>query len=424
MPIVISQPVPAQSFKDISRSSAQSEYNRGYTALASAAQSRFAADRASAGREMLGFAELESNNALRNRQMDLQAAEAQMQQQGQIAAIQERAQMENWLLNQAMTMKEQQEFKQQQNAMVELQELHRKGLVNDEEFGLKFHSIKSRVDFLGMKEQITRNKALNEQRQQHASLFQAQMKREEELNRYRGMTMEDRVVFDIDPTQYEQTKKEMMVLSNEQGTPWSVIKQMNPAEFEKGVRERMKQFARGRKGTIQPDGKIEWDESTGGGSSGTAKGKAGTAAPKPFNESAAISLGKAKAELAGHAEGTDEYRAAVKSAVEEEKTKHAASQVPEAERKAGEAKAQTRVETSSADAVSAEIEGLALNPGAKQAAMTMIAMQKKLIADHGPYEGMPKDIQEKMRILARDIAIIMKGAGQEKFTVQGAGGGG
>ncbi len=411
MGIVISQPAPAASFRDISRSSRGNDSAQIYAQLASAAQSRFASDRASAGREALGFAQLADDSAFRQAQLQQQAEEANARNQNVIGAIQERAVMEKWLLEQSMTMKEQQEYKQQQNAIVELQELHRKGLVTDEEFGLKFHGIKARVDFLGMKEQITKNKALNEQREQHAALFKSQMEREAELNKYRGMSVEDRIVFDVDHTQYEQTKAELRALK-------PGMDQLNAPAFELEVRERMKMLGRGRKGVIQPDGKIEWDKPAKTGAGGSAGSRQQTA-PKPFNISAGKRAAEAKAELAGHTEGTEEYQAAVKKEYDALEAQHTASQVPQEEQKAQAVKQSTETQLKGKEVTAAEIQGLNIPPQAKEAAQTILAIQAKMIQQFGPYEAMTPDIKAKMDQLAGALAKIKSSAGQDNRIVRG-----
>src|SRR5678810_851273 len=166
MPISFAQPAPAGAFSQIARQGNLPAYLQAYTSLMNSAQDRFAADRASAGREQLGYAQLNSDAALRREALGLQAAEIAQRPGLQEAAIQmhARAQMDTWLAQQQWTARDQQELSRQQNVIGELMTKRDTGEISEEEFYQMAGSAAPRIDALQAREQYTKNQAMVEQK--------------------------------------------------------------------------------------------------------------------------------------------------------------------------------------------------------------------------------------------------------------------
>ncbi len=184
MPIVIAQPTAGGAFSQIAKQGDMGAYMSAFASMSNAIQSRHASDREAAGRESLGFAELSNQMSMEQSRQGIAVAEFQSRRAAELEQIQKRAEMEQWQMQQPMTLKEQQEYNQQRNSLAELGELKRKNLITQEEYDMKFHSIKGRMDFLGMKEQITKNKAMEEYRQAQTAKLKEAKEAQETLNAY------------------------------------------------------------------------------------------------------------------------------------------------------------------------------------------------------------------------------------------------
>lgn len=157
---------------------------------------------------------------------------AQAQQQANIAgaqmqahaAMQERAaelEIQGWMQKQAFTQTDQQELVRQQNTLSELQTKLDNGDISQPEFYKMLQQVAPRVNYLAFKEQHTKNQALEQQRQEHAALFQARKEQLDSLNALQSSELEGRMDTYI-PDDQKSTMAEHMQLVHPElqpGTP-------------------------------------------------------------------------------------------------------------------------------------------------------------------------------------------------------------
>jgi hypothetical protein len=210
MPISFEQPVAA-NFNSIGQRSAQSEWNKMYTDLAQSAQSRFASDRASAGREQLGYAQLESDQALRQQALGLQALEIQQRPELQAQAIQmrARAEMDQWMMQQDFTARDQMELSRQRNSLAELLTKRENGEVSEEEFYQMAGSVAPRLNSLQERQNFSMKKAMEQERKSRAAMFDEQAQYRSIMNAFQRGEFDGQVEVHI-PTQHKQFMADYM----------------------------------------------------------------------------------------------------------------------------------------------------------------------------------------------------------------------
>ncbi len=198
MPIVFEQPAPAGALTNIARQ-AGAEDSRAqlaaYTALSGQLQNRYAQESQDSSRASLGYAQLQSDNMLRGRALGLQAAELEMRPILQAAAIQQRAraELDQWVSQQQFTARDQQELNRQRNSLGELLSKRESGEITEKEFYQMAGQVAPRLNSLQERENFTKQKAMNEYRQQQAELFETQRKQREQIMAAQRGQLEGRV---------------------------------------------------------------------------------------------------------------------------------------------------------------------------------------------------------------------------------------
>lgn len=110
-----------------------------------------------------------------------------------MAAIQQQAEMQNWLSQQQMTQQEQQELTRSRAGLAEVDQLLAKGEINDSDANWYRAKLRGRIDFLGMKDQHTRTQAQAEKMNQDAMLFKAQKEKIDIMNSLMSGEVENQI---------------------------------------------------------------------------------------------------------------------------------------------------------------------------------------------------------------------------------------
>src|SRR5262245_46424027 len=162
-----------------------------FASMARSLQDRYANDAALGVRAGLGYAGLAEEHASRQADFDLRAANLAMQPG--LQAQQADLQIQNWMFQQRFTQQDQQDLARQYTVVSELQDKLDKGEITQNEFYRMLGQAAPRINYLAAKEQHTRNKALEQQRQQQASLFEEQRQRLSILNALQSGEMEGQI---------------------------------------------------------------------------------------------------------------------------------------------------------------------------------------------------------------------------------------
>lgn len=195
MPISLAQPAPAGAFNDIVNQGNLPAYLSAYTSMQNALQSRYASDLHTRNQAALGYAQLDQDAALRREALGLQAAEMQ-QRPGLIelqAQAHARASMDQWMMQQQFTARDQQELNRQQNSLGELLSKRESGEISDEEFYHMAGDVAPRVNALQAKQQYTQQKAMEEERKARAARFKSDKERLDLLNSLQSGELESQI---------------------------------------------------------------------------------------------------------------------------------------------------------------------------------------------------------------------------------------
>lgn len=210
MPIEFAQPVAA-NFQAIGSQSANSENNRLYAQLAGAAQSRFASDRASAGREQLGYAQLNADVGLKQAALGLQASEAQARIDASFGLVRARAQaeMDVWANQLTFTARDNMELNRQRAVVGEIMSKMHSGELSEEEGYRMMGDAAPRVNSLEAKMKHTETMAKEQERRQLAELHGVKKKQIDNFLAWQEGEAEGKVV-DIIRTEHVDDVAKLM----------------------------------------------------------------------------------------------------------------------------------------------------------------------------------------------------------------------
>lgn len=171
--------------------------SRSYEQLASALQSRYAADADRQLRANLAYAELDQRQALAEQGFALDMARLQMQPILQEQA--RRGQLDNWMMQQEFNQRDQAELNRQSALLSELMDKHAKGEISDAELYRRAPQIAPRVDMLKTKQQYTLNAALVEEKKQRAAAFEEQIAMRDRMAAYQEQELEGKLDLWVSP---------------------------------------------------------------------------------------------------------------------------------------------------------------------------------------------------------------------------------
>lgn len=201
MPVVFAQPAPAGAFRQIADQGNPQAFLQAYTALSGQLQNRYADDARTSAQERLGYANLAADTALRQRALGIHESEVQLRPMMQAAAIEQRARLEldQWMAQQQFTARDQQELNRQRNSLGELINKRESGEITESEFYQMASRVAPRVNSLQQRENFTRQKALNEQRQMQTQLFETQKNQREALLAFNQAELDGKLDYHIPP---------------------------------------------------------------------------------------------------------------------------------------------------------------------------------------------------------------------------------
>lgn len=166
-----------------------------YSRMVGMQQQRYAQNADAENRNALGFAQLASEERLKNQALGLQHAELLQRPELQMAAIQQRAQleMEGWITQQRFTLADRQELTRQENALGELVSKRDQGEISEQEFFQMARQVAPRVNALQAKDQHTQVKMKAQLLQEQSERIAQQKKAQEVLNAVNEGELESRI---------------------------------------------------------------------------------------------------------------------------------------------------------------------------------------------------------------------------------------
>jgi hypothetical protein len=224
MPVTFAQPSPVSAF--------HGSVDPGvFAQMQGILQQRYAADADRQMRSQLGFAQLSDERSQRQNELGLRASEIAMR-----PALQQQAadlQLNNWMTQQRFTQQDQMDLARQETVTSELQDKFDKGEISQSELYQMLGKVAPRVNFLKAKEQHSRNKAMEEMRQQQAAEFKSRKDMHDNLLAFQQAEVDGKLDYHIPPQYRVELANTMQFAHPDLRAGTSEYSEMEKAEANK-----------------------------------------------------------------------------------------------------------------------------------------------------------------------------------------------